>query len=375
MFIDWLSISQEYDHDLPQVCDVFSVVIDAHTGAEISRRHPRFKHEGSFSTVLTVHVSGRKVTVEGNPSRYGRPDNLIGFKTIQQCVSVYNAVLAEYGLPPFTKCTKVWLRDGESGARSSHWVADGARLHRVDVTTNFAVGKNNVDAYLRALSSQRIGRNPGYLYPNGKTVVWNPSGGEKSGRLMYRKAYDKAAEMQLNLLPSVKRKFGENSAEYKYVQRVHQVCVEQGIVRFEQEFKKEFLDRKAMCFWGLFDESSFEELHSEFLGVDKKLEVTAMDLVSIADVLISEGVVKSKQAANATALVWTTWMDGRAIGLSNRQFETHAARLNRIGIDIRRAPDVTTSSPVIVKQVREITKTSIVIPAFYSMPNHLRVAA
>ncbi|AKS10059.1 phage/plasmid replication domain-containing protein [Pseudomonas trivialis] len=94
MFIDWLTISQEHDHDLPVVCDVFTLTIDANTNEVLSTRQPRFKHEASFSTSVSIHVQGRKIRVEGNPSRVGRLDNLFGFTSIEQCVSVYNALYA-----------------------------------------------------------------------------------------------------------------------------------------------------------------------------------------------------------------------------------------------------------------------------------------
>ncbi|UZS64992.1 hypothetical protein [Pseudomonas syringae] len=77
MMIDWLTVSQEHDHDLPVVCDVFTLTIDSNTNEVLSTRQPRFKHEASHSTSVTIHVQGRKVRVEGNPSRVGRLDNLL----------------------------------------------------------------------------------------------------------------------------------------------------------------------------------------------------------------------------------------------------------------------------------------------------------
>ena len=144
MFIDWLTISQEHDHDLPIVCDVFTLTIDANTNEVLSTRQPRFKHEASFSTSVSIHVQGRKIRVEGNPSRVGRLDNLFGFTSIEQCVSVYNSLLREYGLPAFTRCTRLDIRQGESGAKSGDRIADGAKIERIDLTTNVSLGEGNV---------------------------------------------------------------------------------------------------------------------------------------------------------------------------------------------------------------------------------------
>src|SRR5690606_22117971 len=65
MFIDWLSVSQEHDHDLPVVCDVYTLTIDAHSHEVLTSRQPRFKHEGSFSSSIVISVQGRKVRVDG----------------------------------------------------------------------------------------------------------------------------------------------------------------------------------------------------------------------------------------------------------------------------------------------------------------------
>lgn len=56
MFIDWLTVSQEFDHDLPVVCDVFTITVDAHTSEHLTTRQPRFKHQGSFSSLIMISV-------------------------------------------------------------------------------------------------------------------------------------------------------------------------------------------------------------------------------------------------------------------------------------------------------------------------------
>ena len=375
MIIDWLSVSQEHDHDLPVVCDVFTLTIDANTNEVLSTRQPRFKHEASHSTSVTIHVQGRKVRVEGNPSRVGRLDNLFGFTSIEQCICVYNALLREYGLPPFTRCTRIELRQGASGAKSGDRVADGAKIERIDLTTNFALGSGNVLAYLRGVSSQRIGHSIGFLYPNGRTVAWTPKGNGQGGRLQYRKAYDKTFEMDQNLLPKIKRLYGDDSPEYAYVTKVRNYCSEQGVVRMEQELKSEYLQRECLCYWGLFNESRLGELHSEFLKIDEKLKVTAMDIVSISQQLLAEGVCDTLRSARTTASYALEWMTGAQFDFKKRQPNEHAAKLNQIGINIRNACDTSRFAPVFVRQCREVNKSALAVPMWYQRPNHLKVAA
>lgn len=378
MFIDWLTLSQEHTHDLPVVCDVFTLTIDANTNEVLSTRQPRFKHEASHSTSVTIHVQGRKVRVEGNPSRVGRLDNLFGFTSIDQCVSVYNRLLAEYGLPGFTRGTQLTQRQVQrsTGTWDEQLLSDGAKIERIDLTTNVSVGEGNPLAYLRGLSSQRIGHSIGFLYPNGRTVTWTPKGNGKGGRLQYRKAYDKAFEMDENLLPKIKRLYGDQSPEFAYVQRARNFCAANGVVRMEQELKSEFLQREGLAYWGLFDERKFSALHDEFLAVDDRLKVTAMDIVSISEQLIAEQIVDSVRAANTTAIYAIQWMHGQQFDFNKKQVQTHAARLNRIGINIRNACDTSRFAPVFVRQAREITKSTVIqIPDWYQRANHLQVAA
>jgi hypothetical protein len=65
---------------------------------------PTFQHKGSFCDVVSISIRGSLLKVSGNPSRWGRLDNLFGLPTLDSCVSVFNTILAEIGLPQFTKC-------------------------------------------------------------------------------------------------------------------------------------------------------------------------------------------------------------------------------------------------------------------------------
>ncbi len=376
MFIDWLKVSQVFDFDLPVVSDIVTKTIDTLTGEVLSSRTPWFQHEGSHSSKVSVQISGRRITIDGNPSRLNRHDNLWGYESISQCIAVYNELLALYGLPSFSKCTRFEIRQGESGAKSSQVWTDGCVIQRIDLTTNISVGPGNETPYLRGLASQRLGHSIGRLFPNGKAVDWTTSGSGKGARLQYRKAYDKANEMKLKHLPKVKRAYGENSPEYKYAQELCAYAEQVGIVRLEQELKAEFLSREKLCYWGLFDEGIFKTLHEEFTGVDQRLKVTKMDMVSIAQQLLLEGVVTTPRAANLTASYALMWMHGQELVLSERSFETHAARLNKIGINIRNTPDLTTFSTVFIRDMKEINPIKgIAPPAWYKRPSHLRLAA
>jgi hypothetical protein len=376
MFIDWLKVSQEFDYDLPVICDTAFHAVDTLTGEVLSTSYPTHKHEGSHSSTIKIHISGRKITVDGNPSRLDRHDNLFGFDTLTACIAVYNRLLASYGLPAFTRCTRFEIRQGESGGKASHLWSDGCTIHRIDLTTNISVGEGNEIPYLRGIATQRLGHSIGRLYPNGRSVDWTTTGNSKGARLQYRKAYDKAFEILDKHLPKVRRAFGESSPEFKYAQDLYEYCRKTGIVRLEQELKDEYLKRENLSFWGLFDEGRFLTLHQEFLSVDQRLKVTKMDTASIAQQLLLEKVVDTVRAANTTASYAHLWMHGQEVVCSQRSFETHAARLNKIGINIRNACDITTFSTVFIREMREITPVKdIQPPSWYRKPSHLQVAA
>lgn len=405
MFIDYLSVEQVYPFDLPKVADITIDRYCARTGELLSTTQPSWKHEGSYSTSITIRVDGRKLIVQGNPSAVDRLDNLFGYETIEQCVSVYNRILAEYGLPGLTRCTRIdymqapssrtirrlckvaaddlikaaesdaegdanaWIRTVESTHRHTP-VGDGMRITRIDLTTNRTVGKGNVLQYLRALSTQRAGYKLAKLYEDGNTVDW-------LARDQYRKAYNKAVAITKFLLPKARKNFGDDSPEVAYLKDLTAYCDDQGVVRMEQELKREYLLREGLAFWGLFDESRFKAIHEAFLTIDQKLTVTAMDFETISQHLVSQGVVDNTKAANTTAQYAYAWMHGQRFDLNKRAVQTARARLRKIGIDIANPCDVTRFRPVVTTREEAIqTADLLVMPSWYRRPvGHLQLVA
>lgn len=387
MHIDYLSVEQTYDFDLPVVADITIECYCSRTGERLSSTQPGWTHEGSFSTAIRIRVDGRRLVVQGNPSAVDRLDNLFGYQTVEQCVAVYNRILAQYGLPALTRCTRLLFLQAPSSRRvrrvledgvtvqtleTTHkhsTVSDGMRITRIDLTTNRSVGAGNVQAYIRALSTQRAGYKVGNLYADGCTVDWQ-------ARDQYRKAYDKATAIEKFLAPKAARRFGKESAEALYLQKLVAYCQQQGVVRMEQELKSEFLKREGLCFWGLFDEARFQHLHDEFLKIDDRMTVTAMDFETISEHLVSQGIVETTRAANTTAMYAVGWMHGRKFDLAKAQVKVHRARLRKIGIDIANPCDLSRFSPVIkVREQAVICVDVLPMPGWYRRPNHLAAVA
>lgn len=85
------------------------------------------------------------------PDCWQRIDNLFSHTTLAACVAVYNRILIELGLPPFSTCPRFdWKQSGEDD-RSRLWT-DGAVFTRIDWTRNLGVGQDNVLPFQRGLS-------------------------------------------------------------------------------------------------------------------------------------------------------------------------------------------------------------------------------
>ncbi len=357
---------QDHDSALPVIGDRVIQHIDAESGELLSTSQPTVQHVGSYCTSIQVRVSGDRVTVSGNPSRFGRLDNLFGFTSLDDCVAIYNQILLGLGLPLFTMCTRTWPVTGSDGKRVN-LVTDGAVVTEIHLTTNRAVGEGAEQDYLRGLSTQRYRNSIPNLYTNGCTLDWKTKKG--NARFIYASAYVKANEMRLHTLEKVRRKYGEQSVEFKYLQDVAQYCDRSGVVRFEQKIKSAYLRKHGLSFYGLLDFNHFTGLHDDFLRIDDRLQVESMTIENISERLLRLGIVANVKAANTTTMYAMQWMTGMVFDSSRSQHRTHRARLRKIGIDIAQPCDITRHSPVYVRKVRTVEVRDLAPPSWYRHPS------
>lgn len=366
MFFDWLEMYQDHDVEIaPREGTFFEV--DAITGEYRRMKQPTINHKGSFSTSIQIRVSGSRVWVGGNPSKWNRADNLFGHTCLDSAVRVFNHILLTLGFPPFTKGTRrlhKQLPDGEKVQVCS----DGATFTRIDITENRMTGQGNTLAYIKAVSTQHYRHMIPQLYTNGRTADWKSKMG--NARHIYPTIYDKANEIDLHDLPKIARAYGENSPEFQYLKSVRDYCYASGVVRFEQKLKSEFLRKLDCCFWGLFNPSKLKAIHSEFLAIDERLQVTAMTYENISERLTRLGIVDSTKAALTTAQYAMQWMHGTEFDLSKSAVKIHRARLRKIGIDIGRPCDISRHSPVYIRKAQEIKVSSLPVPDWYQLPSN-----
>lgn len=333
------------------------------------------KLEGSYSTSLMISCNGSRVSVYGNPSRYGRIDNLYGLQTIQECVNVYNEVLQKLGLPIFTECTEYLYFQNKGGKATK--TANGAIIKHLDFTRNLATGFNNERPFLKGLSTQSIYKSVSpHLYQDENTVEWFGANVQKNGSTRrYIKVYNKTSDL-LRHQKKINRSISDDS-DFDYYENLIQFTLLNGIVREEHSFKRVFLQENNLFAYGLFNESDFHTHLTCINEIRTRLEVTKMKYETIADNLLNEGVCKSRQSANATQMYYSMWLHGEYIDKTKRQYFEHRKRLLQIGIDISQKLDIT-RAPLRLKEAEIITVSVIDAPEWYRhpvKPNPLRLVA
>lgn len=378
-FIDWLCIEQDFGFEIPEkvICSLFDfgmVGIHLDTGEMQSGiKTGKYHHKGSYCDEVSIKISGSVIRMEGNPSRWGRVENLFGFEYIDSCIACFNNILFSLKLPPFTRCTEIFYRQGKDGSKASKF-SNGAIIKRIDITTNKAVGKGNERTFLKALSQMRYRNSIGRLHTNGLTTDWLSDKG--NANLIYPSCYIKHEEMRLHSYTKLKNKFGEHSKEFSYFKRVLDYCEENGVVRFEQKLKSRYLQRENLCFWGISDFTRLESIQEEFINMHKKLSVSKVDLATISQQLISSGAVDTLRKANTTAFYAMQWASGQDMTeLPKRTFERHRAILRKIGIDIANLCDTDKFQAVQVISCEQIFVRPFKAPDFYQHATNLRLVA
>ncbi|WP_022980389.1 phage/plasmid replication protein [Ideonella sp. B508-1] len=209
MKIDFISISQRHDRPLPDIHG--GQVQELDSQGKIVRRDYKFRIlEGTFGSRVQIRCVNSTVFFSGNPSRFGRTDNLQGLRW-QEALTAVNAILASQGLPPFTPTAP--SRKGISDAEFQ------ATVHRLDICTDIVTGSSEEATLLiQHLAAQKMSGLKQHHIHHLETVRW---GGGKNGGKQFQ-AYIKGNELAQN---------GTATPELTL-----EHCHRQGLVRFEGRF-------------------------------------------------------------------------------------------------------------------------------------------
>lgn len=331
-FVDWLTVSQVHPEGGLPLVDAGVVWRTDEDGAVRWRTVVAAKHEGSFDTHLSVKCDGSRVTLSGNLSRFGRPDNLFGFG-LNACLRICDRVLATYGLPPFTAGYRI--ERVSRGHVKTEWT--GARISRLDLTANFEAGSAEAaHLVMQYLGTQHNGRKKGQAYGDGETVDWG-----RGSRRQYWKVYVKHLELR------------RHASVEGYDDKVAAHCERVGLLRLEGTIRSNALTDLGCAFLGDYEAGwsmgQLVNLFQENAGVMTRAERSTDDLDELPRHL------------RATARDYLAGMDVRST-LSRPTFYRHRRELLTYGLDIAMR-NVSPFQP----RVRVVELTPATVPSWYQL--------
>jgi len=252
------------------------------------------RHQGSFETSIEVRFVAGLLEVKGNPSSYGRLDNVFGV-TLDQGVSIYNSILRSLGLPEFSVgvIEKIWLQHDQKFVETY----TGARIRRIDYCRNLSVGCGNVRKFHKWLSGQKLYRSsPSDELLDKQASKWDFSTVYLSESVywMNAKVYDKGENLEQVVLPNYRKKLSTAVAERRITKKDFNImyneaeeylinlacwCAEVGLSRIEYSLKSRWFkqhDEGRLAYWKPLDtdrklleiaEKEFEKIGSRAMVI------------------------------------------------------------------------------------------------------------
>jgi hypothetical protein len=221
------------------------------------------QHRGSFETTIMIRMVGGRLEVRGNPSAYGRLDNLFGV-SLDDGMAIYNEILASIGLPIFTEGEErdIWMQREQTMMKDY----TGAHITRADFTVNQAVGMGRVRDYNKWLAGQKLARSSPDDDALEKYARWNYATVYTSNSKYWinSKHYDKAEALEELTLPEYLKKLRNGVREGKidkkevrrlyleaedYLGKLAEWCAEIGVVRSEWSMRSRWFQQKKGAGW------------------------------------------------------------------------------------------------------------------------------
>lgn len=351
LFVDWLDIWQE--HPLPEGQKLPLIAgalrLETTPDGEVTREWvTSYQVTGSFDSSLLVRCDGHRVTLSGNPGRWGRPDNVFGYN-LGDCVQVANGILASLGLPPFT---------------------DDAHLTRIDLTRNYALGsRSDAMAWIASASCLRPARggDKGQLFPNGTACDYF-----RGSKRKYLKIYLKSSEISDNKKRKKRGRKGapvDHEAHEKHTAYLRDLscwCDSVGLVRIELKLMSTQLGdlglhRLGRALAEAEKMAAIYEKETAFLRRGKS-DVHRLSVDDFQRQLLNAYPEWSARTALFHARLAQAYYNGETFSDVNKETRKRYRRvLFVLGIDIT-APLNVAAMPV---RVRVVEAVPVAMPAFY----------
>lgn len=315
VFVDWIDIFQTWPDavTMPVVGDGYRLKTDIDVDQLRTSAISSLRHEGSYSTSVSLRSDGHYVHVKGNVGRLGRRDNVFNLdwpQTFDACGDLSES----YGCPRFS-LGEHYLRPvrTERDARLGLFDAwTGARLSELHLTRNYSAGSDGMaNQALRHFFSQRAARLSKSRL-GATTVVFGSHA--KGGRQV--QVYLKADEMLAHAKGEKAKEAVRNSQLYQWARDV-------GLLRVECKLRRMALRDAGLNYAGGITMQkivSLFERHTQFLS-----DASPERICRLADQL--------PRKLRLVALAWLRG-DDLATTLSRSSFYRYARSLREYGMDI-----------------------------------------
>lgn len=345
--IDWLSVYQVHS-EAPLLGADLLLFCDLETGEIRSQAVRGIQYRGSFDSSVMVRCDGRRVEVSGNPSRWGRPDNVFGLSSLSAALEVFNGILRSLALPAFSEDPRPYVAPFQFQS-SDAVLPSGAVVTRVDLCRNWSVGDSAASrSFLAALASVVRGGKCAWLSPDGCTAAWGVG-----SRYAYLKYYLKAPELRRHL-----------AKDDPYGSRLADWCDSVGLVRQEVSLKSMLLKRHGLDRPGAWSSDRMVALMDEY-SPHRSAGAGRCSFEDVYPSLIAEGLPQSRARAAQTALY--AYLSGHRFvvgeNISKSAFYRLRADLRVAGVDIA-APLNVSALPV---RIRELQLVPAAPPDWYAL--------
>ncbi len=334
IFCDWLTVKQVHKTEQPQVNNGFTT----HTDSEGNQAEPipKFKSlKGLHGSNCQFSSHGNTVEISFNPSKWNQLDNHFGI-SLDEAKILINQIAISQGCDPFTGSNfHYW--PSKKNIHSHKKSNDGAKITRVDLTTNMTLGnpqdKNAYLKHIQTLEHDRLDKTP---------IGLNTYFGKFSKRKTIC-LYDKAKQITEKLI--------NDSHDAKYLKKLAQHIKLNGQVRLEIKFQR-MLESTNLQYWNS-------------LTHDKLSQIYIQDIQFMTDPIEQDDLSKLSNPLLSTLLMYMAGYDVKA-RLTKNTYYKHRKELKEYGYDISNQ-NVSALKP----KMRTITLQVAEMPSWYKQFNDL----
>lgn len=233
VMVDWATINQEFDHDLPPLNDGQIKCFDSE-GNEEWTTVKRLQYEGSHSSKVAIWTKGKTLYASGNFGRFDRQENILNYN-LSDTIKILNHILDRREFAHLPKFSVGQFEIGNKRTETRHGVFTksfrsytGAHLTRLDSMRNYEFDTEQLKKdwlYYAANTHLPYQRTSHYgKVSQVEAVYW----GEGS-KFYTIKAYDKGSEFAYQ--------YKDKIIKDSYLKQCYEYLMDCNIIRIELSLK------------------------------------------------------------------------------------------------------------------------------------------